>query len=131
MYNISFKNIHVEEFSFSFYLEASIVDTDIGKGVTIDVTAPRTVKLAGAGDRVIGHLSTVEDRTVDNVLVGAVDLKGSYSIPYTGAVPSIGDGVTGSATAGVLETTGAVAAAGEPIVLFVDTTAETVEALFV
>jgi len=131
MYNISFKNIHVEEFSLSFYLEASIVADDIGKGVTIDDSAARTVKLAGAGDRVIGHLSTVEDRTVDGVLVGAVDLKGSFSMAYTGTAPTIGQGVVGSATAGVLETSGAAAAAGQPIVVYVDAVNETVEALFV
>lgn len=131
MYNISFKNIHVEEFSFAFYLEASTLETDIGKAVTIDDSAPRTVKLAGAGDRVIGHLSTVEDRTVEGVLVGAVDLKGSYSMAYTGTAPAIGEGVVGSATAGVLATSGAAAAAGQPIVLYVDTVNETVEALFV
>ena len=89
------------------------------------------MKLAGDGDRVIGHLSTVEDRTVDGVLVGAVDLKGSYSMYYTGTAPAIGEGVVGSATAGVLKTSGAEAAAGQPIVLYVDATAETAEVLFV
>ncbi len=130
MFNVSFQNIHVEEFSFTFHLSGIVAD-DIGKGVTIDTSAARTVKLAGDGDRVIGHLSTVEDRTVDGVVVGAVDLKGSYKMSYTGAAPAIGDGVQGSATAGLLKTSGAAAAAGEPIVVFVNTTDEYVEALFV
>jgi len=131
MFNITFRNIHVEEFSFSFFLEASIVADDIGKAVTIDDSAARTVKLAGDDDRVVGHLSTVEDRTVEGVLVGAVDFKGGYSLPYTGAAPAIGEGVVGSATAGSVKSSGAAAVAGQPIVLFVDTTAQTVEALFV
>ena len=131
MYNVTFQNIHVEEFSLTWYLEASIDEDDIGKGVTIDATAARTVKLAGDGDRVIGHLSTVEDRTVEGVLVGAVDLKGAFKMAYTGTAPVVGYGVQGSATAGVLKTSGAAAAAGEPIVVYVDTTNGYVEALFV
>lgn len=131
MYNVSFRNIHVEEFSLTFYLANGITIDDIGKGVTIDTTAARTVKLAGDGDRVIGHLGTVENRTTTDVLVGAVDLKGSFGMAYTGTAPSIGEGLQGSATAGVLKTSGAAAAAGEPIVVYVDTTNETVEALFV
>lgn len=131
MYNVTLKNTHIEAFSFTFYLEAATLETDIGKAVAVDGTANNTVKLAGDGDRVIGHLSTVEDRTVEGVLVGAVDLKGGFSMPYTGTAPAIGEGVLGSATAGVLKTSGAAAVAGQPIVFAVDTTAETVEVLFV
>lgn len=125
MANLTLKNLHVENFAFAFYLEASVTENDIGKAVTVDTSAEITMKLAGDGDVIMGFLDTFEDR--GDFKIGAVQLKGGFAFPYTGDVPTIGQGIVGSATAGVVKTTGAPAAAGQPIIFRVNTSASEVE----
>lgn len=99
-----------EEFTFTYYLHASITAADLGKAVTLDTTGRNTVRLAGAGDHVFGRLETFEDRTQEGVKVGAVSRKFRSKLPTTGVV-AVGDNVVGSATLGSVAT-GAVPAGG-------------------
>ena len=78
-------------------MATGITAADKGKAVAIDATAAKTVKLAGADDIIIGHLSTVEDRVTEGVLIGTVDLKGGFSFPIaTGETVEVGDTVIGA-----------------------------------
>lgn len=123
--NLTLKNLHVEETAFAFYLESSITEDDIGKAVTIDTSAEMTMKLAGNDEVVLGFLDTFEDR--GDFKIGAVQQKGGFALPYTGTAPSLGHGIVGSATAGVVKTTGAAATAGQPRVFKVNTAKSEVE----
>lgn len=125
MINLTLKNLHVEEFAFAFYLEASITEDDLGKAVTVDDSAEMTVKLAGDGDVILGRLDTFEDR--GDFKIGAIQLKGGTAFTYTGTAPSVGHGLVGDAVAGTVKTTAAAAAAGQPIVFKVDTAKTEVE----
>ena len=58
-------------------------------------------------------------------ILKSVTLKGGFSFPFTGTAPALGEGLVGSATAGVTKSSGAAAAAGQPIVFKVLT--DTVE----
>ena len=125
MANLTLKNLHVENFAFAFYLETSVTEDDIGKAVTADTSANMTMKLAGDGDVVMGFLDTFEDR--GDFKIGAVQLKGGFAFKYEGTAPTLGNGIVGSATAGLVKDTGAAATAGQPIIFNVDTAKSEVE----
>jgi len=125
MANLTLKNIHVENFAFAFYLEASITEDDIGKAVTQDTSAEMTMKLAGDDEVVMGFLDTFEDR--GDFKIGAVQQKGGFAFPYEGTLPVLGEGIVGSATAGLVKSTGAAATAGQPRIYVVDTANAKVE----
>lgn len=129
-YNLSHKSLPVEEFAFPFYLEASITEDDIGKTVALDTSAANTVKLTTAGSVVLGVLDSFENRTEESVRVGTVQMKGGFEVTWTGtgnAIPSVGHGLVGSATKGVPTGSTAAAAAGQPLVVKVNTVAKTAE----
>jgi len=97
---ISLRGIDHEDFSYPFNLEASIVAADVGKPVTLDGSAANTVKLAGDTDVIVGQLRTVEDRTIEGVLVGTVLTKGFFQFAVDSATTiAVGLSVTGSAVA--------------------------------
>jgi hypothetical protein len=101
---VSLKNIYVEDFNFTFNLKTGIVAADVGKAVSLDTTAANTVKLAEAGELIIGRLETVEDRKSEGLLVGTVAMKGSFKLPLkSGATVVVGDVVVGSSTAGAVQ----------------------------
>lgn len=125
MANLTLKSLHVENFAFAFFLAASTTEDDIGKAVTIDDSAEMTMKLAEDGDVVMGRLDTFEDR--GDFKIGAVQLKGGFSFPYTGTAPSVGHGIVGDAVAGTVKGTTAAATAGQPIVFKVNTASTEVE----
>lgn len=95
--NVSLAGFHFEDFSLTFKLTAGIVAADVGKAVTISTAAPNTVKLAGADDYIHGRLATVEDRTIEGTLVGAVELKFANTLPIkSGETVAVGDTVVGA-----------------------------------
>lgn len=96
---ISLWGIHHEEFHYPFNLASGITTTDVGKAVALDTSAANTVKLAGDGDAILGKLVTVENRSVEGVLVGTVELKGGMKFDKVGTI-NVGQSVVGSATAG-------------------------------
>lgn len=91
-----------EDFIFTYKISGAVTAADVGKAVTIDRTAANTMKLAGDNDPVFGRLETFEDRTQEGIKVGAVSRKFRANLPSTGTL-TVGDNVTGSATAGVVK----------------------------
>ncbi|CCV12943.1 hypothetical protein [Mesorhizobium sp. STM 4661] len=95
--NVSLAGFHFEDFSLTFKLTAGIVAADVGKAVAISAAAANTVKLAGDGDYIVGRLATVEDRTIEGTLVGAVELKFANTLPIkVGQVVVVGGSVVGA-----------------------------------
>ena len=93
---ISLAGMTHEKFHYPFYLKAGITTADIGKAVALD-TAANTVDLAAADEKIIGMLVTVEDRSVEGVLVGTVALKGGFNFTIANAqVVAVGDTVIGA-----------------------------------
>lgn len=78
----------------TFILEDSIKQEHVGLAVTQDTTAANTVKLAGDGDKILGRLENVEDRTVEGIKVGAVKIIGGMALKKTGEI-TVGDMVLG------------------------------------
>lgn len=89
----------LNNFHFTYLLNAAIVAADVGKAVALDVAA-NTVRLAGNADKVFGRLEAFEDRTTLGIKVGTVSRKFKDRLPKTAAAIAVGDSVTGSATAG-------------------------------
>lgn len=94
---ISLRGITHNDFHYPFFLAAGITKADAGKAVALDATAPNTVKLAGDGEQVVGKLTTVENRTVEGVLVGTVELRGGFRFTVADTLTvDIGDTVVGA-----------------------------------
>ena len=86
---ISHRGLTHEDFQYPFNLNVAIVAADVGKAVSIDTTAARTVKLAADGDVIIGELATVEVRSIEAIRVGTVSLKGGFSFTRATAAPAV------------------------------------------
>lgn len=102
------KGRYIEHWQEYFYLANGITAADEGRAVTLDTSGPKKVRLAAAGEVVIGRLEVVEDRKTEGALVGTVSLKGLGWFPT-------GDGVTvalGSTVEGASVTIGGVARNG-------------------
>lgn len=103
---VSLRGMTHEKFHYPFNLAAGITKADEGKAVALDTSAANTVKLAADDERIIGQLVTVEDRTIEGILVGTVALKGGFGFTEV-ASPSfalaVGDTVVGSGTAGLVK----------------------------
>jgi hypothetical protein len=93
-----------EDFTFTMNVSGAVTAADVGKAVTLDTTAANTVKLAADNDPVYGRLETFEHRTQENIKVGAVARKFRAILPTAAAV-TIGQEVSGSATAGAVKPT--------------------------
>jgi len=94
---VSLRGFHFEDWSLTFVLAAGITTADVGKAVSIDTGAANKVKLAADGDVIVGRLATVEDRTVEGQLIGAVELKFANILPIkTGETIAVGDTVVGA-----------------------------------
>lgn len=92
------------DYTFTMNVSGAVVATDVGKAVTIDTTAPNTVKLAGDGDHVYGRLESFEKGGQDGLTVGAISRKFRAILPTAAAV-TVGAQVSGSATAGAVKPT--------------------------
>lgn len=97
---LSTKGRYLENWQEAFLISGTVTAADVGKVVTIDATAERTVKLAGDTDEIFGRLEVYEDRVQEGLKVGTVSLKFIDWVPKTGTV-AVGNGIQGSATAGV------------------------------
>lgn len=126
---VSHRGLPVEAFEIAWNLASAITRADVGKAVSVDTSAARTVKLAADNDVVIGYLETVEDRVQEGIKVGTVGHKGGTTLTYSGTAPTVGGQVQG-AGAGVVKTLTGVNARFPHVVSAVDTTALTVEVLF-
>lgn len=96
---VTLRGFHFEDSLFTYNLATGITRADVGKAMTLDTTAANKMKLAGDGDPIFGRLETVEDRSVEGVLVGTVALRFSGVLPVDNADfagISIGDEVQGS-----------------------------------
>ena len=90
------------ESRYTFVLDAAIVAADIGKAVSIKAGSANTVKLAAAGELVVGRLYSFEDRTVEGIKVGTVETRGGFVMTTTGVV-AVGNSVVGDAIAGTVK----------------------------
>lgn len=94
---VSLRGIHQEAFNYPFLLSGNVTAADVGKAVTLDTTKANTMKLAGDGDPIYGWLETVEVRTVEGIVIGAVATKGGYAFPVKeGETINIGDEIQGA-----------------------------------
>lgn len=101
---VSLRGITHEDFHYPFNLAAGMTIADVGKAVALDTSAARTVKIAGAGEKIIGVLVSFEDRVVEGVTVGTVAMKGGFQLTaVSGHSIVVGDWVEGSATAGQVQ----------------------------
>lgn len=88
----------------TFIADSNITEADEGKVVTQDTSAANSIKLAGAGDPILGRLERVEDRVVEGVKVATVKLIGGMELPTAeGYTPEVGDAVIGAAGGYVTE----------------------------
>lgn len=99
---ISHRGLTHEPFHYAWNLAAGITAADVGKAMAVDSSAASTAKLAGDGDQVIGKLVTVEDRTVEGILVGTIAHRGGFKFTGEGAI-AVGNTVVGSTTAGTVK----------------------------
>lgn len=90
------------ESRYTFVLDAAIVVGDIGKAVAIKAGSANTVKLAAAGELVVGRLHSFEDRTVEGIKVGTVETRGGFVMTTTGVV-AVGNSVVGDAIVGTVK----------------------------
>lgn len=76
---VTLKNIRPWEDP-TFVLNNAITEEDVGKAVTQDSASANTVKIAGAGDTILGRLENVEDRTkTEGNKVGRVKIIGGMA----------------------------------------------------
>lgn len=93
---VSLNGIYDEDAQFTYLLASATTIDDIGKAVTVDTSAANKVKLAVAGDRILGRLETFEDRTVEGIKVGAVSTGGILQFPIADSVTvNVGDLLVG------------------------------------
>ena len=114
---ISLRGMSHEKFHYPFYLMTGIVAADVGKAVSLDTSAANSVKLAADGDAIIGKLVTVEDRSVEGVLVGTVTLRGGFNFTEVAAATypiAVGDSVIGAGAGEVKARVDAAGTAKEP-----------------
>ena len=94
---ISLRGMVHNDFHYPFYLAAAVVRADVDKAVAIDATGPNKVKLAGDGDQILGKLATLEDRSIEGVKVGTVELRGGWRFKIaTGETVTVGQTVVGA-----------------------------------
>jgi hypothetical protein len=96
---VTLRGFHWEYSSLTFNLAAGITAADVGKAVSLNGVVPNSVKLAADGDNIVGYLSTYEDRTVEGIKVGAVELQFANLLPIAAsaqATLAVGNSVVGA-----------------------------------
>lgn len=86
---ISHRGLLQEEFHYPYNLAVAIVAADVGKAVSIDTSAARTVKLAADGEVIHGALASVEIRTIEGSRVGTVATKGGFGFVRAAGAPAV------------------------------------------
>lgn len=112
---LSKKGRYLENWQDTFLISGSVTADDVGKLVTLDATAARTVKLAGDGDEIFGRLEVFENRVQEGLVVGTIATKFIDWVPKTGTV-AVGNGIQGSATAGVAKALATGQAKGNKVI---------------
>ena len=105
------------DFTFTMNVSGAVTLADVGKAVTLDRTAPNTVKLAGNNDVIYGRLESVEAGGLDGLTVGAVSRKFRAILPTDGTAVTVGDSVDGGATAGTVKAQAAADSVDRNVVL--------------
>lgn len=94
---ISKKGRYLENYQETFYISGAVTQADLGKAVSLDTTAEKTVKLAADGDAIVGRLEVLEARVQEGVTVATVSMKFIDWVPYAAAAtPAIGAAVEGA-----------------------------------
>lgn len=96
---VTLRGFHWEDSSLTFNLASAIAAADVGKAVSLNGVVANSVKLAADGDAIVGRLATYEDRTVEGIKVGAVELQFANLLPVNAAALSalaVGDSVQGA-----------------------------------
>ena len=102
-------NIPIEAWQLTMNLASAITEADVGKAVSLDTSAPDTVKLATANEAIFGRLETFAHRTTEGFKTGTVSIQGVLLFPCVTSTPALGANVVGGATAGLVQTAGAPA----------------------
>jgi hypothetical protein len=105
------------DFTFSMNVSGAVTLADVGKAVTLDRTAPNTVKLAGNNDVIYGRLESIETGGLDGMTIGAVSRKFRAVLPTDGTAVTVGDSVDGGATAGTVKAQAAADSVDRNVVL--------------
>ncbi len=113
---VSLRTIYKEDSTFTFNVSGTVATTDEGKALALDATGENTLKLAGAGDMIIGQLFKYEDRGAQKLVTAACD--GVFAFPIASglagqAVVAVGKYLEGSANGNVraIDLSGAMATA--------------------
>lgn len=106
---VDLRGIHFEDRKITMSLNSAIVKADEGKPVTMD-SANNRVKLAGDGDSILGFLEVVEDRVIEGIKVGTINLNyvSEWTIKASDTL-AVGDVAVGAGSGEVRKRTVAVA----------------------
>lgn len=122
---VSHKGIPHDEFMYPFVLASGVSDGDQGKPVKMG-SNNYEVDLAGDGDDIIGFLVSFEDRQVEGIKVGTVQIKGPVEFTFaTGDTVAVGDSIVGAGSGEVKKAT-TPSATNRTLVVSKNATAETV-----
>lgn len=99
--SVSLRGFHQEAFHLTMKLSGLANETDsnkvVGKAVALDPSTPNTAKLAGDGDKIIGRVSSFENRKVEGIVVGAIEFRFANILPIKdGETVAVGDTVVGA-----------------------------------
>ena len=82
---VSLAGFHFEQFMLTVNLASGITTDDVGAPMAVDTSAANKFKIAGDGDVIVGRLESVEDRTVEGILVGTVAFRFAAKFPVKAA----------------------------------------------
>lgn len=87
----------LDDVTFTYNISGAATQDNRGGAVTLDPTAPNTMKLAGEGNPIHGRLASLEDRTQQNAgVTGAVQRQFKEKLPAAiGHGIAVGDSVEG------------------------------------
>lgn len=94
---VDLAGIYDAESHLTFAISGTVTTADVGKPASLDTTANSTVKIAAAGDEIIGVIRAIEVRSQEGTQLATVCTK--YSANYTlksGDAAAVGDTVVGA-----------------------------------
>ncbi|TPL42609.1 MULTISPECIES: hypothetical protein [unclassified Mesorhizobium] len=99
--NVTLRGFHWETSSLTGNLATGITANDVGKAVSVDPSGANKFKLSGDGDVIVGRLASVEDRSVEGSLIGAIEFQFANMLPIkaglaAGEIVAIGSTVIGA-----------------------------------
>jgi hypothetical protein len=99
---VSLQGLILDDMWFPFLVSGTIDPIlSLKLAVSLDTTAPNTVKLAAPGDRILGRLEVIEQRSVEGVTIGTVSVA-FCDVLVTDGVHTfvVGDTAVGGSVAG-------------------------------